>query len=334
MNRRELLKLSAQWLGASAVVGCVSPEPVPGTAASLDDGKSASLDARTFASLRRVASLPQGEVAYVAHGRGPVALFLHGFPLNGFQWRDSMSLLGAYRRCLAPDFLGMGHSRAKTPEDVGPDAQLDMLVSLLDSLGIASADVIANDSGGAVAQLLALRHPGRVRSLLLTNCDTEMESPPAAMRPVIELSRAGRFADEWLMPWLADFALARSPRGIGGLCYADAAHPTDDALRMYFQPLARSKERRDALHHYAVALERNALAGTAAALRGCRVPVRVVWGVNDGIFRPENADFLAETFGNSFGVRKLENAKLFWPEERPELIAAQARLLWASAYTA
>jgi hypothetical protein len=30
-------------------------------------------------------------------------------------------------------------------------------------------------------------------------------------------------------------------------------------------------------------------------------------------------------------VRRLENARLFWPEERPDIVAAQARILWESA---
>jgi haloalkane dehalogenase len=206
-----------------------------------------------------------------------------------------------------------------------------MLVALLDALGVSDADVIANDSGGAVAQLLLAHHPRRVRTLLLTNCDTEIESPPAALRPVIELSKQGRFADEWLAPWLADPALARSPQGIGGMCYTNPAHPSDAALRSYFTPLLSSAERKRRLHEYAIALERNALAGIGAALATSPVPVRVVWGIDDTIFSAAGADHLAHAFGNSRGLRRLENARLFWPEERPDVIVAQARILWESA---
>jgi len=58
------------------------------------------------------------------------------------------------------------------------------------------------------------------------------------------------------------------------------------------------------------------------------VPVRIVWGLGDTIFSPANADHLDRAFGNSRGVRRLERAKLFWPEERPDIVAAQARILW------
>lgn len=258
-------------------------------------------------------------------------LLLHGFPLNSFQWRAVIERLSPHALCIAPDFLGMGHSEVAPEQDVGPETQASMLVALLDALGIAQADVIANDSGGAVAQLLVARHPARVRSLLLTNCDTAMQSPPAAMHEVIELAKQGKFVDQWLAPWLADPRLARSAQGIGGLCYADRAHPTDEALRMYFGPALSSPARKAALHRYAVALGRNALAEISPALRASRVPTRIAWGMADGIFDAANADYLDRGFGNSHGVRRLPDAKLFWPEERPGVLAAQARIPWQSA---
>ena len=56
--------------------------------------------------------------------------------------------------------------------------------------------------------------------------------------------------------------------------------------------------------------------------------MRVLWGMADDIFLPHGADHLAKAFGNSKGVRRLDGAKLFWPEERPDLIAQEARALW------
>jgi len=38
---------------------------------------------------------------------GAAALFLHGAPLNGFQWRGAIDRLTPYRRCIAPDFMGI-----------------------------------------------------------------------------------------------------------------------------------------------------------------------------------------------------------------------------------
>ena len=53
--------------------------------------------------------------------------------------------------------------------------------------------------------------------------------------------------------------------------------------------------------------------------------------MDDTIFDAVNADYLHRSFGNSRGVRRLTGAKLFWPEERPDIVAAQARILWESS---
>jgi haloalkane dehalogenase len=322
MNRRHFLAAAA-GIGSSLLVSaCLS---TAGLAAKQGTGSS---EAAAFHGRRRYAPTAFGRIAYVERGSGDAALFLHGFPLNGYQWRGALERLAPYRRCIAPDFLGLGYTQVAEGQGVGPDDQVAMLVALLDHLRIDGVDVVANDSGGAVAQLLLLRHPHRVRTLLLTNCDTEIESPPAAMQPVIALAKRGTWADEWLAPWHADPALARSTDGIGGMCYADRMHPTDDAIDTYFGPLLSTKRRTALANAYAVALERNALAGSEAALRRTRTPVRIVWGMADTIFSPANADNLDSAFGGSRGVRRLEDSKLFWPEERPEVIAEEARALW------
>lgn len=296
-------------------------------ALSTERGDSA---ASRFAADRRFTRTRLGTVAYVARGAGPVALFLHGFPLNGFQWHAVMDRLSGMRRCIVPDFLGSGHSRTASGQHPGPHAQLEMLMSLLEKLGVESADVVANDCGVAVAQLMAVRYPGRVRSLLLTNGDTEIESPPAAMLPIIELARRGQFIERRLKPWARSPFQARASGGLSRSCYVHPAHPTDEAVGEYFSPLLESAERQRQLNEYAISLGQNVLTGIHPALRACRIPTRIVWGADDTIFSPRSAHYLANSFGNSRGMRLLTRAKLFWPEERPDTLADQARRLWDS----
>jgi len=280
---------------------------------------------------RRFASTALGRIAYFERGSGDTALFLHGFPLSGYQWRGALERLSPHRRCVAPDFLGLGRTEVARGQSVAPDAQVSMIAALLDTLSIPGVDLIASDSGGAVAQLFVTRHPKRVRTLLLTNCDAETDSPPPALLPMVAQARAGVFVDQWLVPWLADKSLARSPKGIGGMCYADPAHPTDGAIEDYFGPLVRSPERKALVHEYLIALEKNPLEGIAPALQRCTVPTRIVWGTADDIFSAESPGYLDRTFGNSRGVRRLEGRKLFWPEELPDVVAEEARRLWGSS---
>jgi haloalkane dehalogenase len=322
MRRRDLMAMVPAVLGTAMLPGVLPGGEGPA-------GGKEPLDAAAFARERRFAATSFGKIAYVERGRGEAALFLHGFPLAGFQWRGALPLLAGRRRCIAPDFLGLGETEVGAGASVAPEAQADMLAELMDRLGAPAADVVASDSGGAVAQVLLLRHPRKVRSLLLTNCDTEIDSPPPALAPVIELAREGKFADAWLAPWLADKKLARSAQGIGGMCYADPGHPTDEAIEAYFAPLLRSPQRKALAHAYAVALARNPLVGSAEVFARSKVPVRILWGTADDIFSAESPAYLERTFGASRGVRRLAGRKLFWPEEMPQVIAEEAELLWS-----
>ena len=54
---------------------------------------SKTVDAKAFHAARRFADLPLSRVAYVERGHGPAALFIHGYPLNGFQWRGALPRL-------------------------------------------------------------------------------------------------------------------------------------------------------------------------------------------------------------------------------------------------
>lgn len=289
------------------------------------------MNAAAFHAARRFAETPFGRIAYLDQGHGPAALFLHGYPLNGFQWRGVVPALSAHHRCIVPDFLGLGYTEVAAGQSLAPEAQLAMLIALLDRLSVTRVDLIANDSGGSIAQLFITRYPKRARSLLLTNCDVENDSPPPALRPVIALAQQGTWADEEFVPQLADRALARSKDGIGGHCYADPAHPTDEAIEVYYTPLVSSQHRKDLANQYVVALEPNPLAGIEAALRRSTVPTRIVWGTADPIFSQKSPGYLDRTLGNSRGVRRLERMKLFWPEERPEVVIEEARRLWGVA---
>jgi haloalkane dehalogenase len=168
--------------------------------------------------------------------------------------------------------------------------------------------------------------PGTFLStLLLTNCDAETDCPPPALKPVIELARKGQFVAQWLAPWLADHALARSPEGLGGMTFTYPQHPSDEAIEMYLRPLVEHPER---THAYALGLDANVLAGVESTLQQRNVPTRIIWGTGDTIFSPESPGYLDKTFGNSQGVRRVPDAKLFFAEEFPDLIAEEARRLW------
>lgn len=324
MQRRDFIRQSVGVFAAATLGGALPPR-VLAMRVARSAASSRPMDAAAFHAERRFATTPCGDIAYVERGSGDVAVFLHGFPLNGFQWRGALERLSPYRRCIAPDFLGLGYTRVAEGQAMTPDAQVAMLAALFERLSIERADIVASDSGGAVAQLFAVRHPQRVRTLLLTNCDTENNCPPPAMLPVLALAREGKFVSQWLAPWLADKHKARSAEGLGGMTFTFRDHPTDEAIDTYLSPLVASPAR---THAYALGLQRNSLAGIGPALARSKLPTRIVWGTGDTIFPSDGARWLDHAFAHSRGVRWVEGAKLFFPEEFPDLIAEEARRLW------
>lgn len=144
---------------------------------------------------------------------------------------------------------------------------------------------------------------------------------------MIALAKQGRYAREWLGPWLKDKVLARSPDGLGGMCYSLPGQPTDEAIESYLAPLVANDSRTTA---YAIALEKNALAGISNKLRQWRGPVRIIWGAADPIFDAGSPDYLDKLLAGSRGFRRLPAARLFFPEEYPDIIAKEATTLWAS----
>jgi pimeloyl-ACP methyl ester carboxylesterase len=106
------------------------------------------------------------EVIVALAGTGPAVLLLHGFPHTWRVWSEVVPELARTHRVIAPDLRGLGGTtRARDGYDVATVAT-DAL-ALLDALGEPVADVVGLDLGAPPAFLLALRHPQRVRRLVV-----------------------------------------------------------------------------------------------------------------------------------------------------------------------
>jgi len=322
MRRRQFLQMTTAAAATSVFGGAFARDLARPTPAAGPSGPA------SFGAGRRFASLPMGRIAYVERGRGPAALFLHGAPLNGLQWRGALDRLAAHRRCIVPDFMGLGYSEVPLSQSLAADDQAGMLAVLLDALHESRVDIVASDIGTAVAQLFLRRFPDRVRSLLLTNGDVEPDSPAPKVKPAIAMARAGTLANA-TAAWLTDKSLARST--FGAAVYHDPSVLTDEVIEYYVTPLVTSPLRRQQYHAFHLAMEPNPLAGVEAALRKSTVPVRIVWGASDDIFLPKDAHYLDQLFPGSRGIGFVPKGKLFFPEEYPDMIAAEARHLWGIA---
>lgn len=140
-------------------------------------------------------------VAHVA-GRGPLALLLHGYPLDHRMWLDALrSPLAERRTLVALDLRGHGQSPAPgdathTMERFAADAAAVLDALRHGGLGDGTADVVGLSMGGYVAMAFAAAFPQRVRSLGLTNTRAGADGEPAragrdaAIRTVLEQGRS------------------------------------------------------------------------------------------------------------------------------------------------
>jgi haloalkane dehalogenase len=116
-------------------------------------------------------TLPQHSVlgstmAYREAGRpgAPVALFLHGNPTSSYIWRNIIPHVAPVAHCIAPDLIGFGQS-GKPDIAYRFEDHVRYLDAFIAAAGVASAFLVAQDWGTALAFHLAARRPAFVRGL-------------------------------------------------------------------------------------------------------------------------------------------------------------------------
>lgn len=103
-------------------------------------------------------------------GNGPPVLLIHGSGPGvsaWANWRLVMPELAKRARVIAPDMVGFGFTERPTGQRYDMDTWVAQAVGLLDALDVEKTDLVGNSFGGALALALAIRHPQRVRRLVL-----------------------------------------------------------------------------------------------------------------------------------------------------------------------
>jgi pimeloyl-ACP methyl ester carboxylesterase len=172
---------------------------------------------------------------YREQGSGqPPALLIHELGGSGKSWSGVLPLLAGARRAIAPDLRHAGRSE-KPPGAVELDDLADDLAALLDALRIDAADVVGSALGSLVAVVMALRHPARVRRLVLCACAPEITDTARdylatraervrreGMRPVADASLTNAFPapHEGARCAYRPYYLANDPAGYAELSLA------------------------------------------------------------------------------------------------------------------
>jgi pimeloyl-ACP methyl ester carboxylesterase len=282
------------------------------------------MDVNSFLSHRRSLATPSGEIAYTEFGAGPAALFVHGLGKSGALWRQVIADLSDTNRCVAVDLPAHGASPAR--HDMSVTALAEALADLCDSLGLGQVDLVGNDTGGAIAQVFAARHPSKLRTFTLTNCDCEGNFPPPDFVPFIEQARQGALA-----PLMAEVAANPETWPTNPMVTVGYEYPgriPQDAWRDYITGIAGTIERARDCERLVASLDAADIEAVGGQLRVLTVPTLLVWGTADSSFAVKWAHHLRDLIPGAREVIEIDGANIFFPEERPGDLVPHLRRHW------
>jgi len=273
-------------------------------------------DWKRFKASQKEVILPAGTVAhipvtvrYIDEGsaqRGMI-LLMHGIPTWGYLYHEVISpLVEAGYRVIAPDFLGHGWSDRRDRFDRSFQDQARMIMALLSVLDLPQVDVVGHDTGGAVALILAIEHPGLVNRLVITNsvCYDRFDDD------MLDFGHPLR----WKPRPVSDLVAALEESLAAGLSGPDRLTP--DFREGIIAPWA-SEEGKLSLLRNASALNANQTMALVDRHGTIAAPTLILWGMDDPWQKAEDGKQLAsEIPGAQF--QAIEGASHWVQQDAPQ----------------
>jgi pimeloyl-ACP methyl ester carboxylesterase len=247
-------------------------------------------------------------LAHEVHGQGEPLVLVHGLATTRVIWRRVLPLLGRSRRLIAIDVPGFGES---PPAGEGFDLEVvaDDIAQDLGAIGVrAPFDLVGHSLGGALAIVLADRHPDAVRSLVLVAPAGLRRVPPAAAQLLggaaaraIPLRRRGA-------------ALADTPWGRRILMSPQTSDPASIPPAEVRAMLKAS----EGATRTGAALTAVAQVDLRARLAAVPAPVGVLWGEHDRVIPASGLETVVEARGPGTPAVRIAGTGHIPMMERPE----------------
>ena len=274
-------------------------------------------------------------VAIAGPADAPPAILLHGFPETHRTWAKLAERLDGEVRLIMPDLRGFGGSdRPSEVTAYATDLVIADILALADALGIGQFALVGHDWGGAVAWAMALRGLPQVTRLAIVN------SPhPAIFQRSILTDDAQRAASQYMRAF-RDPAMEEKVAAMGFDTFFDKSFAKHVDLAS-IDPAERAQSiaewsRPGALtamfNWYRASLIAVPEMSEAAAMpewvaRGLpkvKIPVRVIWGLNDKALLPIQLEGLGE-IGDEVEVFPLPGVGHFATWQAPDAVADALR---------
>ena len=249
------------------------------------------------------------ELRYVRRGQGPVMLLLHGFAASIYTWGEMLPELARNHEVVAFDLPAFGGS--EIPKGLTGSRLAQVVPALMDQLRIPRATLVGNSLGGAVAAVVAARHPERVERLVLLDAagfNLALSDRPLILRIVGSAPAATLLEHLPIRRRVVTIALRQ--------VFHDDRRVTHEKIEEYLAPLSRPGTV-SALH---ALLGSGEGMGLPAALRDVRAPTLVIWGRQDRWIPLRDADRFVAAIP---GARKvvIEDCGHVPQEEKPAEVA-------------
>lgn len=234
-------------------------------------------------------------VHYKTYGGGePVFILLHGFGASLFSWHEVTAPLAEYGTVIAYDRPAFGLT--ERPMDwegespYSPQSQVELVIGLMDALGIEKAILVGNSAGGTISMQAALQYPEHVQALILVDPAVYAGGgAPAWTRPILNTPQMNRIG-----PLISRQLQARGPEFIE-LAWHDPSKITPEIMEGYQKPL-QVENWDKALWFLTVSSRESGLAERVGELT---LPTLVITGDDDRIVPTEQSLKLADELPNA-----------------------------------
>ena len=258
--------------------------------------------------------LPAGPLRYREAGAGPPLVFVHGYLVDGRLWDPVIEVLAARFRCICVDWpLGAQRLAMKPDADLSPPGIAALISAFLAALDLDAVTIVGNDSGGAMAQVLATSHPQRIERLVLTNCDTHENFPPGIFKAMPAIARLPGGIELLSAPFRIP-AVARA-------AYRPFARTQIPAelIASWLQPSLSDAAVRADLRKVTIGLDKRYTLAAAEKLRRFDRPVLLAWAPGDRYFPIQYAERLEAAIPDARLV-EIADSKTFIPLDQPEAL--------------
>lgn len=220
-----------------------------------------------------------GKLHYVAAGRGPEVILLHGLGGSWDHWRIIIPILSTRHRVYVLDLPGFGLSDKPEISYTIP-FMAKAVLAFMKEVGAGQADFVGHCLGGQIILELALKNPEKIRRMILLN-STGAQSlwEPLRLLALMALEVLER-NPELFSPGWAKQLVENS--------FYEAGKESEEMIKFFTAALQRP-EGRQLVRSFSKAGQGILNHSITDDLRKIRVPTMVVWGQNDELLSLDNA---------------------------------------------